>query len=125
MSFLDRDRILGLADARVERVEVPEWGGHVFVRSLSVAELDRFRADGERQKASGGLHDATVRLVVLAACDERGAPLFRPEDAQALRDKSVAAVERVGAAALRLNTVTEAAADAAEKNSDATPSPGS
>ena len=123
MSFLDRDRIIGLSDSRVERVEVPEWGGHVYVRSLSVAELDRFRADGERRKATAGPHDATVRLVVLAACDERGVPLFRPEDAETLRGRSVTAVERVGAAALRLNTVTEAAADAAEKNSGPTPSP--
>lgn len=125
MSFLDRDRIIGLSDSRVERVEVPEWGGHVYVRSLSVAELDRFRADGERAKGSAGPHDATVRLVVLAACDEGGAPLFRPEDAAALRGKCVTAVERVGAAALRLNTADAGTVDRAEKNSGPTPSPGS
>ena len=42
--FLNREAILAAEDLPRELVEVPEWGGAVYVRALTGAERDQFEA---------------------------------------------------------------------------------
>ena len=44
MTILTRDQILQANDLVTETVEVPEWGGSVFVKSLTGVERDQFEA---------------------------------------------------------------------------------
>lgn len=98
---LNRNDIRAKNDLRLREVEVPEWGGSVFVRTLSVKQRDEFEtfvASRHRSKVVDE-RGVLVKYVILAACDEKGAPMFVEDDAEWLADKSVIAVRRIADAA--------------------------
>lgn len=106
MNQLTREAILGQADRVVEAVDVPEWGGVVYVRSLTGAERDQFEASIVQRNGKDtrtNLRNLRARLVVLAACDADGQPIFKTEDAAALGAKNAAPLDRLFAAAQRLS----------------------
>ena len=43
--LLSRDDILGSDDLRLERVDVPEWNGVLYVRVMTAGERDQFEAE--------------------------------------------------------------------------------
>lgn len=111
--LLDRAAILNAQDIRTEDVPVPEWGGIVRVRSLTGTELfNALKTDGD-----GAPKRHTERLLVHCIVGEDGQPCFRESDIDQLAKKSAVALERVAAAAGRLNFLSQASVDAAEKNS--------
>ena len=101
--MLNRDAILNADDLPRELIEVPEWGGSVYVRTLRGNERDNFEQSivGKKQKTS--LDNVRARFAVLTICDESGKRLFSDADAKALGDKSAAALDRVFAVSQRLN----------------------
>jgi hypothetical protein len=113
---LSRDQILGAEDLKREEVAVPEWGGSVFVRTMTGSERDRFEAAFVRDKS-----DTRARLAAATICDEGGRLLFAPGDIEALGRKSAAALERVFAVAMRLSRVGKDDVDELEGNSAASP----
>lgn len=110
MNVLTKNAILSQSDREIELVEVPEWGGVVFVRSLSGEERDQFEAsiiERNGRDVRTNLRNLRARLVVLAACDESGNPIFSPGDADALGAKSAAALDRIFSVAQRLSGLRE------------------
>ena len=121
MDSLNRDAILAANDVKVERVEVPEWGGHVFVRLLSGTERDAFEQSNVKIKGKQSevnLTNIRARLAVLCVCDETGARLFKDADATALGAKSGAVLDRIFDAASALNKIGKAQQEQAEGNSE-------
>lgn len=121
--MLDRKSILDARDAKLEKVEVPEWGGSVFVRVLSGTERDAFEASNVRISGKGKdrridpvLGNYRARLAVLAVCDEKGERIFSDEDAGAVGKKNAAALDRIVEAAHRINGMGEDSVEVAEKN---------
>ena len=110
MKTLSRDEILGARDLPVERVEVPEWGGAIYLRSLTAAEQDRL------QRESGTLENVNARLAAFCIVDEAGASLFTEDDVEALSKKSASAMARVIGAIARINATTVAEREAIAKN---------
>ena len=51
---LTRDLILGMDDLSRVRVDVPEWGGHLFVRSMTGMERDAFEGAMFNAKSETG-----------------------------------------------------------------------
>jgi hypothetical protein len=105
--LLSRDDILNTDDLHLERVDVPEWNGVLYVRVMTAGERDHFEAEvsgGTKKKQN--MVNLRARLVCLVACDEKGEKLFQPADAAALGAKSAAAVDRVFSVAARLNGFT-------------------
>lgn len=121
---LSRDDILGSDDRVIERVETPEWGGHVFVRSISSADKDRLEMETVntqqivKEARSGGNKNAEAeadidftnyraRLVSMSIVDSDDPAtanrMFDIADAVALGEKSSAAIARVHAVASRLS----------------------
>lgn len=102
---LDKAAILDACDLPTEEVEVPEWNGSVFVRSMRAVERDslevRVLADGERNMAN-------IRATFCARCivDEEGERLFSDKDIPLLGNKSAAALDRIFAVVQRLNGLT-------------------
>ncbi len=91
--FLSAGDVRGLAKKSHPpiEVEVPEWGGSVMVRKLSVADLDRYYAavkdvNTERSRAT---------VLAQALCDASGNRLFGDNDAGNLVDLDAAGAERV------------------------------
>ena len=101
--MLDRDSILNVVDLKPEVVEVPEWGGSLYIRMLTASERDKFEASCVGTGKKQNLSNIRARLVVLCACDEAGERLFTDGDAEALGRKSAAAVDKVLGACSKLN----------------------
>ena len=100
--MLSRDAILECDDLPREAILVPEWGGEVWVRTLTGTERDAF----EQSVIVGtdkNLANIRARFAVLTVCDDEGRRLFDDSDAAALGAKSAAALDRVFAVAQRLN----------------------
>lgn len=112
----------------VEPVDVPEWGGRVFVRRLTAAEREQL--DDALYDADGKLVRAKLRvaLVVACLCKETGEPFYEPNDqaaASRFGAKSDVALRRVYAAAEKLNSMGAAEAAAGKGDSGAGPAAGS
>lgn len=103
----------------IERVEVPEWRGHVYVRTLSGAERDAFESATVRVrsgKTEAMLDNLRGRLVALCTCDENGRRLFVDDDAAEIGRLNGVAVDRVFQAAQRLNGMSSGAVEEARGN---------
>lgn len=111
MALLTKDQILAADDRKKERVEVPEWGGEVIVRSLTGKERDDFEASMisvKKGKREDNLENFRARLVALCVVNEKGERLFvSRHDIAMLGQKSAAALERVYSKAQELNAFSE------------------
>lgn len=103
---LTRDQILARRAAlHREEVEVPDLGGSVFVRVMTLREVEQIKAI---QKTSGG--DGLrmyAKIAELTCVDETGAPLFVGEDVKLLNELPYGALDTITRAALRINRMTD------------------
>jgi len=108
METLTREAILAADDLPREAVDVPEWGGRIWVRALTAGERETWetRYLGTDEAASPASR-IRASLAVFACCDEAGKPLFTEADVPALAGKSAAAVLRIWRIAARLNGLGE------------------
>ena len=119
MALLKREEILGAGDLPTETVAVPEWGGEVIVKTMMAAERDAWEAanvKGRGKSARLEMVNIRARLVAATVVDEAGALLFKPGDVEALGAKSGAAMDRVFAAAMKLNGLSDRDLEELEKN---------
>jgi hypothetical protein len=100
VKILNRDDIFAASDLPTVPVDVPEWGGRIFVRSLTAEEQDAL------QRSEQGMENINARLVAYCAVDENGGRLFVDADYAALAKKSAAAMARVVVAIGKLNATT-------------------
>ncbi len=110
MKTLTRDEILGADDLKTESVDVPEWGGSVFVRELTGAERDTWEASVVKTNGTKVTIDSQnmrAKLVALCVVDGDGKRVFTAKDAKELGAKSAAALDRVVDAARRLSRIGE------------------
>ena len=112
MTILTRDWILKHEDLPRELIEVPEWGGSVYIRCLTAAERDAWEASVVNLEAKGkqpktDLRNLRAKLVVRCACDEEGKRIFEDADIDALGGKSAAALDRLYSVAARLSKITK------------------
>jgi len=115
---LSRDAILAASDIQTKEVDVPEWGGSVFIKGMTGAERDNFEA--ANQDSSGGqkLTNLRARFLVRCIVNENGTRIFVDQDAAALGKKSSAAINRLWEAAGELNGTGDAEQEAMEGNSE-------
>lgn len=114
---LDRAMILAAVDLAPLPVDVPEWGGRVYVRHITAGERDEWESMGEP-----GRNEARARAVAFCACDQRGRRLFTAADIPALAGKNADAIDRIFYAAVAANRVSAAELEAAEGKSAGGPS---
>lgn len=112
--MLSRDEILAARDHTIEEVNVPEWGGIVYVRGVSGVQRDKFellshqaRQAGKKMGIEADPRGLLVKLVIASICDENGELVFTEQDAEALNEKSALALQRVYSVALRLSSFSE------------------
>jgi hypothetical protein len=105
---LNRSDILSVVDILVKEVDVPEWGGTVFIRQLTRGEQDTYL---KRQYGATRLtqhtkndvqeisavdvygHDAFI--CSRGICDDAGKLLFKEGDVEALKSKNGAVIGRL------------------------------
>lgn len=110
MKALTAAAILAADDLATEALEVPQWGGTVHVRELSLGE--RMQLGELAQTAPDTV---ACWLVAVATTDAGGDPLFPQDDLDGvvaqLKKRNTAAVNLVSGAVLRLSGLVAPGAD--------------
>ncbi|MDV2503080.1 MAG: hypothetical protein RX318_03925 [bacterium] len=103
MKALSREDILKADDLITEKVEVPEWGGEVYVRTMTALERETFENVATDERGDVTFDGFMVRLVVKTTVNGTGEPLFTEDDVENLKAKSGMAIVRIFRVATRLN----------------------
>jgi len=119
MKILTKDQILQADDIRKEQVEVPEWGGSVWVKTMSGAERDQLEASIISTPGERNMENLRAKIVALSVVDPNGERLFSFEEAIELTKKSARALDRVFSVAQRLSGFTPQDVEDLTKNSSA------
>lgn len=112
MALLDRKTIFGAADIKTQDVAVPEWGGSVRVRQMTVAERNEFVRKSSEIGASG----IGSWLVATLAVNADGTPMFTADDITELEKKNFRNLDLVAKAIMQVNSLGEPEVEAAAKN---------
>ncbi len=123
---LTKQQILSTSP-RPKEVDVPEWGGSVFIRPLTIHEQAKLADLGTKYEKSSvvdRMKNCTLRLVQWSVCDEQGNPLFEAGDLEPLMSKAASAFLRLQDAILALSGLTEESRKELEKNLLSAPSDG-
>lgn len=108
--------ILAADDLPIKTMAVPEWGGDVSYRALSIEELRQW----EDAINDGGIPQPDkmmAHMLALSLCDEKGQALFKPEDAKALMGKNGQTVKALYEACCALNGLGNVGRKIAQGNS--------
>jgi hypothetical protein len=115
---LTKALILQAIDRKIVPVDVPEWGGTVYVRQLSVAESDMLRQTCSNMTPIM----AAANAIAVSLVDEEGNRLFGDDEMRALEQKNPKAVERIADVVAEINGWMPTSVKDAEKNSQSGPS---
>lgn len=114
---LNRQAILTANDSGCKPVDVPEWGGRVFLRKWTGRQRQEFRAWTEQRKGDT-LADAEIssHIVVMSVCDQEGKLLFSNGDEELLLAKSGSVLNRIATEALQHNGLAAEAVEEARQD---------
>ena len=101
MARITRDQFFAAA-IPTEVVEVPELGGDVEIRALTVAQQDAIASSVKRRK-DGQEADAACKTLIEGMVD----PKLTAADYEALKDRSAGAVARIVGRIVRLSGMTK------------------
>ena len=124
MASLTRDQILSADDAGLLKLAVPEWGGDVYIRVMTVGERDAYENEWQRKKETG-VDDFRTKFLVKCLVDEKGNRLFDNGDITRLSQKSARVMNRVWRAAMDHNSLSDQSIEELAKNSEPGPTAGS
>jgi len=111
--------ILSASDQKREKVDVPEWGGAVYISSLSAATRDAYEGSLVRmngKEVEMATANARAKLLALTLVDEAGARLFTDAQIEALGGKNGEIVDRLYKVAQRLSGMTPESVKTLAKN---------
>lgn len=110
MAALTREQILGIKP-KLQELEVPEWGGHVYLRPMNPAIAVQF---SERLKANN--NDSIGLMVLYSVCDSEGNRFFTEEDLTNLAEKDLPGMNRIAKAAVEINGFSTKEIEAEKKD---------
>lgn len=120
MKALTAADILSAEDLIREKVEVPEWGGFVFISAMTGTARDAFEASCMSFKDGKGeqnMENIRAKMVAACATDESGSLLFKPSQVIELGKKSAKVLDQLFAVAQRVNGMSDGDVDELAKNS--------
>ncbi len=131
MAVLTRDEIQDVKDRTLVEIDVPAWGGSVFMSSLILK--DRNRLIGKCADMAKG-EDSTLRLedatelgmdaLIAVCCDAAGEPLFTEGDREWLMEKDPDTIQMLSLKAMDMLGLTVQGHEEAVGNSSSTPTDG-
>lgn len=133
MQVLSREDLLSMTAHRVVLVRLPDGAGAVYVRGMTGEEKDAWEAEQMALSRAGtkagdpdrDLRNFRGRFLSRVVCDEKGALLFRPGDADALGQRPARVLDILWEVAHPLSGVTAADVRELLGNSATAPSGGS
>lgn len=119
---LNKAKILAATDTKIsDPVAVPEWGGDVFIKTLTGTERDQF----EEAYSQNKMKAFRSRFLVLTLCEKNGERLFSDADVDALSQKSSLVINRLFEVAWDFNAFSQNAVESLGKDSPSGQSGGS
>lgn len=112
---LTAEQILAADDLGLVKVNVPEWGGDVFIRVMTVGELDAYQQEWAANKQTG-VDNFRAKFLARCLCDESGTRLFSDDEILKLASKSAKVVSRLFDKAAQHNAITEKDVEELAKN---------
>ena len=106
--ILDKNAILKADDLKKELVNVPEWGGDVYVRGMTGADRDKFEASIVQTRGKDqtlNMVNIRAKLASMTICDEKGNRIFSEADVKELSGKSAHALQRIFVVAQKLSGI--------------------
>ena len=108
--ILGKSDIFKASDIDKELVEVPEWGGSVYVKGMTGTERDAYEASILEQRGNKrevNMENFRAKLIAFSVCDEKGKLLFSQKDVVYIGKKSAAALQRIYDVAQRLSAISK------------------
>lgn len=105
--MLDRDAILKAKDIQIEKLEISEWGGSVFIKSLSGKERDKIEQSTMQGGSASNFSDFRAKFAAAVVCDQDGKRIFSDGDYRLLTDKSAYALQQILDAGMSLSHMSD------------------
>lgn len=118
MPVLDKAAIMAASDTKLEKVHVPEWGGDVYIKTLSGTERDTFEDAYSQEK----MKNFRSRFLTLTLCDKDGERLFADGEVDALGKKRADIINRLFEKSWSFNAFRNEDVEALGKDSPSDPS---
>lgn len=122
---LTAEVIFAVQDIKRERLDIEEWGGYVWVHSLSSSQHEKLVQSCMRGTGKNRAMDMIgyqSKLAVLCARDDEGARIFADEHADKLAAKASGPISKIANKAQELSGFGEGAIEVAKENLGQTPS---
>lgn len=116
--MLDKAAILNASDDGIEQLHVPEWGGDVYLKTMSGFQRDNWEIyfTSELEKGNGETVNIRASLAAACLCNDHGELLFSHKDIAELSKKSGKALDRIYSRCLKMNRITPQDIDELTKN---------
>jgi hypothetical protein len=111
MAVLTFDAIVSQQDLPKELVKVPEWGGEVYISTMTAADRDSYElsvANMQNGKMKTNMQNIRAKLVARCLVDEDGKRIFPESKVDDLGKKSAKVLDRLFEIASRVNGINEA-----------------
>ncbi|MCK5581326.1 MAG: hypothetical protein KAJ18_08645 [Candidatus Omnitrophica bacterium] len=119
--MLNREDILSKNELKKEKVQVPEWGGYVYVSEMSAETRDQWEQELIASRESEDkLVSGRASLAVITIVDEKGNLIFTNEDIPRVAKLSAISLDKITEISQKLNGLSVKVEDVA-KNSKADP----
>lgn len=119
---LNKEQILSADDLQIEEMEIPEWGGTIYIRVMTGTERNLFVQDIYTSEDKEDEVDLSIRFKLCAATivNSKGERLFSESEIETLSNKSFIVLDRIYRKAEILNCIDDA--EKIVKNSEETQS---
>lgn len=97
--LLSKESIISIQDLPRELVEVPKWGGSVWVRGMTAGERDMF----EDKIRTDGMKNLRALMASMTIIDENGDRMFSDKEVKVLATKSAEALDLIVEVASKLS----------------------
>ena len=105
---LSKSQIISANDLKLAELDMTsEWGGTVYIRTLTGSERDQFEEAYSEQK----MKNFRARFLVLSLCDDKGQRLFEDGEIAILGKKSSTSINKAFEAAWKHNAFTNEAVE--------------
>lgn len=100
-----------------ERIEVPQWGGFVYIKQVSAKDFEGWQEWAMKQENAKNPLSARVKFITDCVCDENGKDLFtEPVDVNVLTEHPNDVIDLLWNECRRVNGLDAKSREDAEKN---------
>jgi hypothetical protein len=103
----------------LKEVPIPQWGGFVYIKPLTVAEQTKLAELGtkyEKANTAARIKNITLQVIKWSVTDCDGMPLFEDADLDQLLQSDASAIMSLQDAIIRYSGLTEESRKELEKN---------